>query len=124
MIQNDTKARTFDEKSYSASAHSPLSSCSSSSGSSAGAGGTARAGWGLFLPTLLEPALLTLCGGGANPPFSLGNALGNAGPVPCLACDFLKSDETAATLDVVSTFPIERLDTSPEGVDPVDPGLE
>jgi len=41
-----------------------------------------------------------------------------------LAWAFLKSDETAAPLDEVSTFPIERPDTSPEGVEPVDPDLE
>ena len=117
--KNVTKVRTFEENSYSASPHSPL--YSSSSGSSAGAGGAARAGWGLFFPILPEPALLTLCGGGANPPFSLGNAGGNAGPVPGLGWDFLKSDETAAPLDAVLTFPTERLDTSPEGTEPADP---
>ncbi|SRR5258706_10384953 len=117
------KVRTLEENSYNASAHSPL--YSSSSGSSTGAGGVARAGWGLFFPTVPEPALGALCGGGANPPFSLGgNALGNTGPVPGLAWDFLKSDETAPPLEVVSMFPIDRDDTSPEGAEPVDPGVE
>ena len=61
------------------------------------------AGWGLFPPELVP---IALCGGGAKPPFSLGNAAGNAAPTPGLGWDFLKSDE--------------RLGTSPEGAEPVD----
>ena len=89
-----------------------------------GTGGVARGGWGLFLSTPPEPALLTLCGGGANPPFSLGNALGTTAPVPGLGWGFLKNDTTAEPLDAVSTLPIPRPDTSPAGVELVDPDIE
>jgi len=36
----------------------------------------------------------------------------------------LKSDETAAPLEVVLMFPIERDDTRPEGAETVDPDVE
>jgi hypothetical protein len=119
----DTKVRTFEEKSYNASAHSPLCSCCSSCSSTGiGTGGVARAGWEVF--DVPEVVLLTLCGGGANPPFSLGNALGNT-VTPALAWGgFLNSDETAAPVEEVSMFPTVRPVTSPAGAVPVDAGPE
>jgi len=43
--------------------------------------------------------------------------------VPGLGEDFLKSDMAAEPLDAVLMPPIERPDTRPEGVEPVDPGV-